>query len=393
MEEKRNSINDGLARESSNPILFDTSSDDDKERHEDSSAHFGSSPMRTVISEGATTIGKIQVGLNFQAVVPPAQDLDKKNSSQRNPMMVWNPIFCNDRRVDDYIDEACSILSEYLQQIGIEPYHEVNYLESPDPKTESKRSREFSVDCLMAELHENKYNTRAALKKVSENPTKFMTVWSNQEKAQFDSSYRTYKEALRMISKNIGDTKSCKDVVDYHYRFSIPEKFRRYKTKKRQHAHRMMEIAEDRVLNEKLMQEARKADNSDSDNSNSDEEEENPHAIMNGVSSSTLSGSSSSRVGAVNSRIRSWVRSGGGGDDVVGATQNRRNQACELLSQVQEEVGADAYIALAKRLKAFNSQSATSLSDVKIAAEDIMKLHPHLLARFMAFLPKEIRSM
>mmetsp|Transcript_23162 Transcript_23162/g.47118 ORF Transcript_23162/g.47118 Transcript_23162/m.47118 type:complete len:1143 (+) Transcript_23162:632-4060(+) len=375
-----------MVESTNNPDSNDVSSDDEKGSQDDGSENYRppTSPMRVLVSEGANKAGKIQVGPDFQAVVPLESDMNRKSCSQRRPVMVWDPIYCSDRRVDDFLEEACAILKEHMTAMGINFFHDVNGVESPDPEIEMKKPREFNIDCLLAELHANKYSTRAALRKVSENPGKFITLWSDDQKDKFDANFRTYREALRMISKNMNDSKSCKDIIDYHYRFKLPENFRRFKVKKREQAQRMMKIVEDRVLNEKLAEEARKGSNSDSENSDEDVE---------GISTPTVvNNGAGGRVGAVNNRIRTWFRCGGRGKGAVGATQLRRNQACEVLTQIREEIGVDAYLTLAKRLKAYNSKSGISLDDVKNSAEDIMKMHPTLLNQFMLFFPKEMRG-
>jgi histone deacetylase complex regulatory component SIN3 len=107
---------------------------------------------------------------------------------------------------------------------------------------------------------------------------------------------------------------------------------------------------------------------------------------------SALTAVSATRVGPVNSRVRAWFRTGGGGEDAVGAAQRRRNVACGLLTQVRERVGDDAYEMLARSIKACysgNQVAENVLRDVKSTAEIIMKSHPDLLERFITFLPKE----
>jgi hypothetical protein len=49
-----------------------------------------------------------------------------------------------------------------------------------------------------------------------------------------------------MIGKGIAPTKDFKDTIDYHYRFKIPDQFRRFQDKKREQAVRMIECIETR---------------------------------------------------------------------------------------------------------------------------------------------------
>ena len=56
-----------------------------------------------------------------------------------------------------------------------------------------------------------------------------------------------------MISKNIDFSKGVKEVIDYHYRFKIPDQFRRYQEKKRDQSVRMMECIETRRYHDSLV--------------------------------------------------------------------------------------------------------------------------------------------
>lgn len=132
--------------------------------------------------------------------------------------MVWDPALDEGDVVDRFLAEACSILTRSMTQT---PFHELNYIESPDPVSEANKPREISIDSLLAQLHECKYSTDAALKKVSANRESFMTCWTQEERDQFDSSFRVYRDSLRMIAKNLADCKSSRDVVEYHYRFKV----------------------------------------------------------------------------------------------------------------------------------------------------------------------------
>lgn len=220
---------------------------------------------------------------------------------------------------------------------------------------------------------------------MSEKPEKFTTIWTRNEKDQFDASYRAYRESLRAISQSMGEGRSTNDVIDYLYRFKLVENFRRFSAKKREKAREMMETVENRMLNEKAKEDAKNEYVDESDESSSEEEKGNRVATPNGVLSSV------STAGPVNNRIRTWFRTGGGDEDAVGATQLRRNEAANLLSMIKDKVGEDAYLVLAKSLKAYYAHSGSSLDDVKNTAADIMKSHPDLLNTFEAFLPKEIR--
>lgn len=345
---------------------------------------------RRVISEGPT-VGKIHVGPNHQAVIPEQIDLERKASRRgmanpplaRMPTLVWDPKSNEDSVVNSFLDEACSMLiQKRITTAGMKPFHEVNCVESPDPHAETKRPRECRIDCLLTELHQCKYDVKKALKRVSENPDKFMTIWTSNEKEQFDASYRAYRESLRAISQSMGEERSTNDVIDYLYRFKLVENFRRFTAKKREKAREMMESVENRMLNEKAKEDAKNEYVEESDDSSSEDDKGKRTGVLSSVST----------AGPVNNRIRTWFRTGGGDEDAVGATQLRRNEAANLLSKIKETVGEEAYLVLAKSLKTYYAHSDSSLTEVKNTAADIMKAHPDLLKTFEHFLPREIRS-
>ena len=159
--------------------------------------------------------------------------------------MVWNPSLDGGNAAEDFIAKACSILSKSMKQA---PFHELNCAESPDPKAEAKKPREISIDNLLTEFHDCKYNCEAALNKVAAQPQKFLILWNQEERDQFDSNFRVYRDSLRMIANNLSDVKSCKDTVEYYYRWKLVENFRRFKAKKQEQAREMMETVEYRML-------------------------------------------------------------------------------------------------------------------------------------------------
>ena len=389
---------DGMKKISSRNNIVSTDEGSSKEEKVSSSDNYAQAAYphspRRVITEGPT-VGKIHVGINHQAVVPEQIDLERKTSrrgmanppSARMPTLVWDPNLNDDSVVDTFLDKACELLvQDRITNAGMKAFHQANCVESPDLKSETKRPRECKIDVLLIELHNCKYDTKKALKKVSEKPEKFMTIWTMKEKDQFDASYRAYRESLRGISQSMGEKRSTNDVIDYLYRFKLVENFRRFSAKKREKAREMIETVENRMLNEKAKEDAKNEYVGESDESSSEEDKNKHVAAPNGVLSSV------STAGPVNNRIRTWFRTGGGDEDAVGAAQLRRNKAANLLSMIKEKVGEDGYLVLAKSLKAYYAHSGTSLDEVKNTAAGVMKSHPDLLITFEEFLPKDIRS-
>lgn len=360
---------------------------------------FPMSPRR-IVSEGVTTVGKIRTGPDHQAIIPVQIDLHRKSSfrgmsnppSQRIPTMVWGPAADAGNNVDEFIEEACSLLINHLNTLGLQPFHDANYIESPDTKAEAKKPREVNINALLTELHECRGDVRKAIQKVRSGPEKYMTIWNKSEKEQFDAGYRIYRESIRMIANSVDGSKTCKDTVEYQYRFKFVENFRRFMRKKREKAEEIMATVEDRMLNEALRMDERSQMDTGTDISSSDEEGVSAPALTNGTGGK-LAAVPASRIGPLNNRIRTWFRTGGGGKDAVGATQQRRNLACGFLMQVRESLGEEAYDTLSKGIKSCitNQTPDNSLSDVKMIAQDIMKAHPDLLEQFLSFLPEEMR--
>jgi hypothetical protein len=74
-----------------------------------------------------------------------------------------------------------------------------------------------------------------------------LALWNVSERQKFDLGFQQRCGNLRSIAKLILG-KSMKDVVDYHYRFKIPEQFRKYEEQKMNQARRMMASADMRIL-------------------------------------------------------------------------------------------------------------------------------------------------
>jgi hypothetical protein len=218
--------------------------------------------------EGSTK-GRILVGPDHQASVLPFKG--KQDIASRNPIRVWDPNRMDQTDLNAYLARAADILTPYLNQncfvmedpylplptekvdVFLEGQSSVEFLTLSDVSTASsmsekrnKLTRECSIDDLFAALHNNDYKSVEALTAVASSPRDYVTVWSRKEKDLFDKGFRRFSGSLRMISKGIAISKSFKDVVDYHYRFKIPDQFRRYQNKKREHAVRMMNIVEGR---------------------------------------------------------------------------------------------------------------------------------------------------
>jgi len=151
-------------------------------------------------------------------------------------------------------------------------------------------------------------------------------------------------------------------VVDYHYRFKIPDQFRRYQDKKREQAVRMMECIEAR----------RHQDSSE------------VHIVPQGSKpisdGNTGSGGEESRKKA---KTETWSDTGTG--DVTKAVEERRSAAKQLLIDIQRDMGKDKMAEVAGAVISLNQGSER---DSKEALLRILKNHPALHQRLVEFLPR-----
>lgn len=216
------------------------------------------------------TKGRILVGPEHQVNIMPFTGTSEVVT--RNPIQVWKPNSIDQKDLDAYLIHSANILTPFLKQNSLlmdDPYlplpsEQVDALVKEHSKTgafltlsnistassmsqqRNNLTRECKTDKLVMTLHLKNYKIDNALNDVATSPRDFVTVWTKKDKELLDSGFRRFSGSLRMISKGIAISKSFKDVVDYHYRFKIPDQFRKYQDKKREHAVQMMNILEGR---------------------------------------------------------------------------------------------------------------------------------------------------
>jgi hypothetical protein len=221
------------------------------------------------LDEGTTEQRDIRVGPEHQVPVPAYVPNQKVVS--RNPTLAWKRGKISQEEINSFLKQVSKLLSPYLRENRLtheEPYSplawddmETNIREAGKGQLPTLSSvctasslskkridmlRECDVDAILKILHEKDYNTKAAYAAIQASPRDFLTVWSLREKELFNSGFRRYAGSLRMIYKGIAPSKGFQDVIDYHYRFKIPDQFRRFQDKKREQAVRMMECIETR---------------------------------------------------------------------------------------------------------------------------------------------------
>ncbi len=221
------------------------------------------------IDDGLTM--QIQVGPDHQVPVPrfdPNKYSNPETIVSRNPVRMWKPDKISQDGTDEYIERAAKILTPYLRMHHLtqeEPYapFPTQRMEELSRSLSRKRLptlssvssissltthkvdalREFNIDALLRNLHVSNYNVDAAIAAIEASPKDYLVAWSPHEKARFNTGFRRYSGSLRAIYKGMGD-KSLSDVIDYHYRFKIPDQFRKIQERKREQAIRMLECIE-----------------------------------------------------------------------------------------------------------------------------------------------------
>jgi len=331
------------------------------------------------INEGTTEQRDIQVGKDHQVHVP----LFMRNQEiiSRNPIRMWKPGKISQEGKDEYLEQASRILTPYLREHHLtqeEPYapfptERMNELSKslsrnrlPTLSSVSTASsltkknvdtlREYNIDALLWNLHVSNYNVEAAIAAIKASPQDYLTVWSPQEKTVFNAAFRRYSGSLRAIYKGMGN-KLLQEVIDYHYRFKIPDQYRRVQERKREQAVRMLECVETkRNLDAPILI-------------------SNRHLVgpQNG-------GVDEKREGC------DWAKTGN--STVTVSTEERRSKAKELILDVGQKLGRNKMLEVMKVIK---KADETNLSHTKAKLLEIFRGNKEFQSRFLEHLPHQLR--
>jgi hypothetical protein len=322
--------------------------------------------------------GKIQIGVEHQISLHLLQSQGQVKT--RSPKLIWHKDSGMNSNTQAFLKESSDFLYDYLERKGmlsINPYcpfpqeqaqlflNEI-HLESITlsnlstgssmTRPRNRLTRECKIDKLLELFHDCNYNVDVALNTIKSSPQQFLTNWTIGERNRFDSGFRRYSGSLDMIASHSVPSKSLKDIVDYHYRFKIPDQFRIYQEKKRQCAMRMIDIIENRRAE-------------DSSIPNRDD-----LLRRKGLS------------GIDQEKSQDWSKISISG--ITGVVEERRSSAKDLLSDIQEAVGIEKLGLICRSIK---STRESSIVDLKLQVEEILQRHPTLVSRFMEFLPKHVR--
>lgn len=304
--------------------------------------------------------GIIHVGENHQAFVPPLSTLQSPSVYITRSMTTqcWIPGKISADDLKKYLSESRKILKSFVEsqaggytfepEISCIPPCSLLDTDRPAPRgatfLRKTLARECNGDELFDEVHRNDYRLPAALAVVAKAPKKFLTLWDASEREKFELGFQQRCGVLRSIAKTI-TTKDTKDVVDYHYRFKIPEQFRKYEEQKLKQARRMMATADLRLMD---------------------------NIVAGG------------KGGSYVKKNRNWTN--------FGAAEQRRVLAKEFLVQTRDIVGPERYLLLANNLKLYHEKQL-DISQLRENILNVLKDRPELVERFNEFLPKKLRTV
>lgn len=308
-------------------------------------------------SEGNAT-QKIMIGDNHQAVIPPLDQSQGRSERYEPSILVWKPDSISDTKFQKFMKSVHQFLITYMKS------NEIEVSRSIPPKLNRKHlpsnftCREIKMDEILKLLHDKAYNTDAALKAIKASPQAYLDSWSKREIELYNVGFKRHFSAIRLIAKGIGPTKSHKEVVDYHYRYKIPDQFRRYQDQKRELAKRMLDCIEKHRLGEYLSTESSQ--------------------FVNNASNGTK-------------KLQNWAKTGGTDTKTIGNIEARRLSAKHFLIVLKDTVGVEKYLKLVTHLKSLHARSIT-IPECRDVFRAELKEHPELLEQFDGFLPKEFRA-
>lgn len=213
---------------------------------------------KTPTTEGSATQ---KIGENHQAVIPSLAYGEPRTASKRDapPTLMWRPNGISTDALDKFIAEAGAILKAFMKDKGIITSRTIPINIDPKHLQSNFFSREINVDQLLKLLNDKGFETQTALKAIRASPLTYLMIWTKEEIELYNAGFKRHFSAIRSITKDMGSTKNHKEVVDYHYRFKIPDQFRRYQDKKREQARRMLDCVEKHRLEEYLPTESAQA--------------------------------------------------------------------------------------------------------------------------------------
>jgi hypothetical protein len=333
---------------------------------------------RVIIQEGEGTSlrANIQVGSRYQMRVGPFVPVQAVKS--RGAKLVYEKGRISDQNLETFLNKVADMHNEYLDKLGIvmeEPY---SPLPSEQAEIIMKKTGQFltgsytctagmlcsskcrlrkecDVDAILEILAECDYDAEQALIAIKDDLNRITSGWTRYERDIFDDGFRRHQGALRIVARAIKPTKTMKDIVDYHYRFKIPDQFRKYQDKKREQAVRIVECIQTRKHHESIT---------------------NYHHPA-------ISSNGTAPVNEVGGRGTHW--SDKSVFSVSEAKDERFRAAKQLLLDVKDAFGRDVMAEVASVIRQLNSNFDENTRD------DLFSLldgQPEMQKKFLQFMPK-----
>lgn len=328
--------------------------------------------------EGSTLRGNIQVGDSYQASVKAF--VPNQKVASRNPSIWWKPGCIAESDLQSFSDKLATVQTPFLLENSMtsdEPYtplstERVGELLKHFPEGEtltashmssasiamggnySKLLKECDIDEVIKVLAEHDYNTLDALSAIQKDRERISSAWTATEREIFENSYRRNQGNLRVIAKDLM-TKTMTQVVDYFYRFKIPDQFRLYQNKKREQAMYLMECIDRRRRGLPIPA---------SKSAESDGEDDDDHA---------------------KARPSRWQETNV--EETVHSVDRRRSAAKKLLLEVYSLLGQDTFITVATAVRKLRTSYDRSVKESLLLE---LKDHPELQRRFLDFLPRDV---
>ena len=417
----------------------DDMDEDDDEENERAQAEQNVIPE----GEGSQLRSDIQVGdlhqVSVGPFVPPGQ-AGAATVKSRNPKLIWTRNKLSNQTLQEFLDKLAPMHTAFLKENGLtmeEPYSPLptdqqeeemmRLMESPaaaamspyphnhrpmltgssistagclaatpadTPRSVHRNGllKECNVDAVLEILHENKYDTEAALTACRKDFNRITTAWTRSEKEVFDAAFRgqatvtplsvsaassssvaaapSMTASLRMIAAAV-HTKTHKDVIDYWFRFKIADQFRLYQNKKREQAIRMVECIEKRRYHEFVTGVSTIAV-TDRDNGRLESAAVPPHHHHHHHHHHKSTGRHFSETAT---------------HQVVGAAEARRQAAKCLLLDVQKAMGNQVMQQVAATVRELSKSYSSAMKNELFL---LLKGQDQLQQRFLEFLPKNV---
>lgn len=381
-------------REQEDERTGDADEEEDAENQENDDASGANAVLPAVMTaegEGSTLRDSIEIGPEHQAAVPKFRPEGRRDIKSRNPTLVWTPGMYSDEQLSEFLAGVAKVHTPFLDKNRLSNtalYTPVLVEEKlrklleyrPERLTGSSLStssmlagpgnrallrKECDADSLLDILALSKGDVKKAIKAATSDLDCITSAWTFAEKSVYNDEFRRHQGALRNIAKVVAPVKSMQDVVDYHFRFKIPDQFRQYQEKKREIAVRIVECLEEKRAYQPPNH-SQAAFEPSAENADSTQQ------------SQTASSESAPRP------QQHWSETSV--QDVATFTDARRRKARQLMLDVKDELGPGILSQVAQLIRQLND---TYSMDARRRLLSLLSGHSDLHQRFVDFLPSK----